>query len=409
MRISLTILLLFMLLAASGSPTMVSPGRLKESIRLAADGDTLLLLPGIYREGTITVSHPLTLFGTPGAILDGENKYEILIAGGYHISILNIRMQHSGYSAMNDYAAMKIVDAVSFLFEGNIIEDSYFAIHVSNSKFVTIRNNTITGYPRSEQLTGNGIHLWKCKDVLIDNNRIRGHRDGIYFEFVSDATVRENLSENNIRYGLHFMFSNDDTYRKNIFRNNGAGVAVMYSKKVRVEDNRFEQNWGPSSYGILLKDITDSYIIHNLFIKNTIALHLEGSSRLQVEKNCIRNNGWGVKIQASCEDIDFNQNNFLGNSFDLGTNGTLVLNRFDHNYWDKYDGYDLNRDGTGDIPYHPVSLYSMIVEEQPHTLMLFRSFATQLLDKAEKAIPGLTPENLIDNKPNMKPFHYDQN
>ena len=84
------------------------------------------------------------------------------------------------------------------------------------------------------------------------------------------------------------------------------------------------------------------------------------------------------------------------------SNGTLVLNKFDSNYWDKYDGYDIDRNGYGDIPYHPVSLYSMIVEQNPHTLMLFRSLIVQLMDKAEKAIPGLTPENLADFKPIMK-------
>ena len=56
-------------------------------------------------------------------------------------------------------------------------------------------------------------------------------------------------------------------------------------------------------------------------------------------------------------------NNFKANTFDIGTNGSLVMNKFDHNYWDKYEGYDLNRDNTGDVPYRPVSLFSMIVEK----------------------------------------------
>jgi nitrous oxidase accessory protein len=79
-----------------------------------------------------------------------------------------------------------------------------------------------------------------------------------------------------------------------------------------------------------------------------------------------------------------------------------VLNKFYNNYWDKYEGYDINKDGIGDIPYHPVSMYSMIVEQNPHALMLMRSFTVSLIDKAEKAIPSLTPENLMDEKPLMK-------
>ena len=385
-----------------GKTWPVYPGQLKKSIAAAAGGDTLLLMPGLYREGAVTLTKPLTLIGQGEAILDGENKYEILTLSGEHITVRNIRFRNAGYSALNDFAAIKIVDARSVLLDGNSLSNSYFAIHISNSSYVTVRNNQISGTPRSEQLTGNGIHLWKCDHALIENNRVQGHRDGIYFEFVTQSLIRGNHSEKNIRYGLHFMFSNDDVYQQNRFRDNGAGVAVMYSKKVRMLQNHFELNWGPSAYGILLKDISDSYIGQNSFYRNTIGIHLEGTSRMEIERNSFKGNGWAVKIQASCEDNNFHHNNFTGNSFDVGTNGTMVLNRFDNNYWDKYEGYDLNRDGIGDVPYHPVSMYSMIVEQNPYTLMLFRSFATQLLDKAEKAIPGLTPENLADNKPIMK-------
>jgi len=398
------LIILFLAFAFTGNSRViiVIPGGLKKALFTAVNGDTLLLKPGLYKEGNIIITRSLTLIGEGNAILDGEKKYEILTLSGHHITVKNIQFQNAGYSAMNDFAAVKIIDASSLLLDGNRVLNSYFAIHVSNSSYVTIRNNNIAGTPRSEQLTGNGIHLWKCNNALIENNHVQGHRDGIYFEFVTHSTIRNNLSEKNIRYGLHFMFSNDDLYQQNMFRDNGAGVAVMYSKKVKMLQNHFEQNWGPSAYGVLLKDISDSYISNNTFYRNTVGLYLEGTSRMDIEKNIFRSNGWAVKIQASCEDNNIHHNNFLGNSFDVGTNGSLVLNKFDNNYWDKYEGYDINKDGIGDVPYHPVSLYSMIVEKNPYTLMLFRSFTVQLLDKAERAIPGLTPENLADNKPIMK-------
>lgn len=375
---------------------------LKKAIEIAHDYDSILLLPGIYKEGGIVLTKSLTIIGKPDAILDGENKYEILLISGKNILIKGIQFRNSGYSALNDFASIKLVDCSKIVIENNSIFNAYFAIHVSNSSFVTIKKNTITGSPKSEQLTGNGIHLWKSNNALIENNHVQGHRDGIYFEFVTSSTIQNNRSENNIRYGIHFMFSNDDTYLNNIFHNNGAGVAVMYSKKVKMEGNHFEQNWGPAAYGILLKDISDSYILHNTFLKNTVGIHMEGSNRMNIEKNIFKENGWAIKVQASCEDNNFYHNNFMGNSFDVGTNGSISLNKFYNNYWDKYEGYDINKDGTGDVPYHPVSMYSMIIEENPFTLMLFRSFTVQLLDKAEKAIPSLTPENLVDEKPMMK-------
>ena len=87
---------------------------------------------------------------------------------------------------------------------------------------------------------------------------------------------------------------------------------------------------------------------------------MEGSNRLHLQGNQFRNNGWAMKVLANCVDIRVRANNFIGNSFDVGTNGSLVLNSFNGNYWDKYEGYDLNQDRTGDIPYRPVSLYAMI-------------------------------------------------
>ncbi|MFI5185791.1 MAG: nitrous oxide reductase family maturation protein NosD [Chitinophagales bacterium] len=376
---------------------------LKNAVSIAKDKDTILLNAGIYKEGNIIITRSITIIGNGDPVLDGENKYEIFTVSGKNITIRGITFRNSGYSAMNDYASIKIVDAANITVENNTIIDAYFAIHISNTLSAVIRHNTITGSPKSEQLTGNGIHLWKSSHALIDGNHIQGHRDGIYFEFVSFSTVQNNLSENNIRYGIHFMFSNDDVYFNNTFKRNGAGVAVMYSKKVNMEWNHFEQNWGAATYGILLKDISDSYIQHNIFFKNTIALHLEGTSRIDIRQNIFKENGWAIKVQASCDDNNFYYNNFIGNSFDVGTNGTMMLNKFYNNYWDKYEGYDMNKDNIGDVPYHPVSMYSMIVEENPNSLILLRSFMVGLLDRAEKAMPSLTPENLVDDKPMMKP------
>ena len=407
MRYLLTAILLFILCHSFANTIIVGKDKpissLRQGINMAKSGDTVLLYKGIYKEGNIVIDKAIHLVGVGGPVLDGEHKHEILTLTGQNIVIRGIHFANAGYSSMNDFAAIKIIDATNILIEGNTISNASFAIHIANSTYSQILNNTINGPSKSEHSSGNGIHLWKCENMTIEGNSIRGHRDGIYLEFVSKSTIRKNMSEQNIRYGLHFMFSPDNAYLGNTFRKNGAGVAVMYSKNVRMEKNIFEENWGASAYGILLKDITDSHIQNNQFIQNTVAIHMEGSSRIEIGRNVFKGNGWAVKVQASCDDNTFHHNNFYGNTFDIATNGTRTLNKFYNNYWDKYDGYDMNKDGTGDVPYHPVSMYSMIVEENPNTLILLRSFMVSLLDKAEKAIPSLTPENLIDEMPMIKP------
>jgi nitrous oxidase accessory protein len=377
---------------------------LSKAVTLANNDDTILLKKGVYKEGNIIINKPLRIIGIGEPILDGENKYEILTVSGNRIIIKGIHFRNSGFSSMNDYASIKIIDAQNIIIENNIIEHSYFAIHVANTQNTLIINNTISGTRKSEQSSGNGIPLWKCDHIIVQDNDVQGHRDGIYFEFVTNSFIQNNNSHNNIRYGLHFMFSNNDSYLKNTFNNNGAGVAVMFSHHVLMHGNTFEYNWGASAYGLLLKEISDSHIINNYFTANTIAILMEGTNRIEVYKNEFRNNGWATRVQASCSDNVFHHNNFLGNSFDVATNGTMMLNSFANNYWDKYEGYDMDKNSIGDIPYHPVSMYSMVVEQNPNSLILLRSFMVSLLDKAEKAIPSFTPENLIDEQPRMKPL-----
>ncbi|MBT4035122.1 MAG: nitrous oxide reductase family maturation protein NosD, partial [Candidatus Marinimicrobia bacterium] len=229
-----------------------------------------------------------------------------------------------------------------------------------------------------------------------------GHRDGIYLEFVEQCIVSQNHSSANLRYGLHFMFSNHNRYHNNRFDKNGAGVAVMYSRHVDMHNNVFADNWGSAAYGLLLKDIYDSNITDNQFNRNTVGLYSEACNRIQVEGNTFKNNGWAVKIMANSMDNVFTHNNFLSNTFDIATNSRQNFNAFSQNYWNRYKGYDLDKDGIGDIPFHPVKLFSLLTEKNEPTLMLMRSIFVEIMDLAESYIPILTPATLIDAEPLMR-------
>lgn len=373
-----------------------------EGLKAAETGDTVLVEAGHYKEKNLIIRKRIVLKGMDYPVLDGERKYEIISVKANGLVVDGFKLIHSGISSLEDLSGIKVYDSRDVIIKNNILEDTFFGIYMQNVINCTIENNQLTGISKEEQQSGNGIHCWKSDSLRIIANKITGHRDGIYFEFVKNSVIWRNTSFDNIRYGLHFMFSNDDTYVNNIFRNNGSGVSVMYSNRIKMFSNYFEENWGDAAYGILLKEISDGSMEGNYFRKNTTGIYMEGANRILMKRNTFENNGWALKIQASCVDVVLELNNFLGNTFDVGTNGSLVLNRFKNNYWDKYEGYDLNKDKIGDIPYRPVSMYSMIVEKYPAAMILFRSFITALLDKTEKILPTLTPENLKDTAPMMK-------
>ncbi len=377
---------------------------LKTAIEKAQAGDSIIVLPGIYQEGNIIIKKSLTLIGKDFPVFDGERKYEILTIAARNVTITGIRFINTGVGSIEDLAAIKALDCRNLSVVGNQFENTFFGIYLANSSHSMVDGNVLKATAKEEHQIGNGIHAWKCDSLTIRNNKIQGHRDGIYFEFVTNSLIERNYSLNNVRYGLHFMFSHDDHYRYNIFESNGAGVAVMYTKGVEMTNNQFKQNWGPSSYGLLLKDIRDSRVENNLFTKNTVGIYMEATSRIQFIKNEFIENGYALRLQANCDENHFGENNFSANTFDVATNGTLVMNTMQNNYWDRYDGYDLNHDGVGDVPYRPVNLYSMIVEHVPAAVLLWRSFMVFLLDHAEKTLPAITPENLKDPTPRMRPY-----
>ena len=406
MRSLLFILSLFICYAASAKTIRVGPNRpfktLTAGLEAAIANDTVLVDAGHYKEKNLVINKSIILIGLNYPVLDGEKKYEIISIKADGVVVDGFKIIHTGISSLQDLSGIKIYDCKNVIIKNNILEDTFFGIYTQNGVNCTVENNRLTANSKGEQQNGNGIHCWKSENMRIIGNHVTGHRDGIYLEFVTNSIIWRNISVKNVRYGLHFMFSNDDTYVANIFKNNGSGVSVMFSKRIKMFNNYFEENWGDAAYGILLKEISDGQMEGNHFSKNTSAIYMEGANRILMKRNTFENNGWALKIQASCMDVVLEKNNFIGNTFDVGTNGSLVLNRFTNNYWDKYEGYDLNKDKIGDVPYRPVSMFSMIVEKYPTAMILFRTFITTLLDKTEKILPSLTPENLKDTAPLMK-------
>jgi nitrous oxidase accessory protein len=386
---------------------VVGPGETVKTIRqavgLARAGDRIRVLPGVYREGTIVIDRRIELVGDGYPQIDGAGEGgHLLKVTADSVVIRGLLLTNTGVSYVRDHAAIEFEGVHGCVAEGNRLTDNFFGIYLAKSTGCRIARNVIVASGARESSSGNGIHLWSSSDILIEDNTIRGQRDGIYLEHVQGATIRGNTSEDNLRYGLHFMFSNENSYIGNAFRRNGAGVAVMYAKGVIIRDNTFEDNWGPTSYGLLVKEISDSRIEGNRFIGNTVALSSEGSQRVHVANNRFVRNGWAARVMANSQENRFVDNDFIENSFDVTTNSRRNFNVFEGNYWSRYAGYDLDGDGFGDVPFRPVRLFSMLVERTPVALVLLRSVFVDLLDIAERVAPILTPEALVDQRPRMQ-------
>lgn len=384
----------------------VRPGRppsISEAVRQARAGDRVVVARGVYREPTIVIDRAIALEGEPGAVLDGGSATHIVRIEADDVTIRGIVFRNVTLSHVEDRAAIRVGKVRRCRIEDNTLLNTFFGVYLAGSEQCEVARNRLEGRSaRSEEAAGNGIHLWTAREIRVVDNHISGHRDGMYLEFAHNSIVTGNTSERNLRYGLHFMSSDDNSYARNVFRGNQAGVAVMYSRRVEMAHNQFVDNWGAAAYGLLLKEIYDSRVDSNIFARNTTAILADGATRLRARGNAFVDNGWAVKLMASTESAELTGNIFTGNTFDLSTNSRGNSNALRANYWDRYEGYDLNRDGLGDVPHRPVRLFSLIIERNEPTMLMLRSAIITLLDRAERLLPSLTPETLADATPLMK-------
>lgn len=400
-----TVLIIAFTVTAEASTVRVGPAErwttIAAGIAAAQAGDTVSVANGLYNEHGLVITRPIVLFGNNYPVIDGQNGGDILDVTAPGVVIHGLSLRNVGASYVEDRAAIRVRAADNVQVTDCRFDHTIFGIYVERANGVVVTNNVLNGAAKREVSAGNGIHLWYCKNARIESNEVQGHRDGIYFEFVENSLIRGNLSAHNIRYGLHFMFSPGNEYIENRFEANGAGVAVMYTQHVTMRNNVFSHNWGPSSYGLLLKEIGDSEITGNHFVGNTVGLHAEGSNRLRVTGNEFVRNGYAARIMANSMDGTFTGNDFVGNAFDVVTNSRQNFNTFDSNFWSAYRGYDLDRNGVGDIPYHPVRLFSLLVEKTPPGIILLGSLFVNIIDVTERVMPVFTPEALVDRNPRM--------
>lgn len=405
MKIISSLLLLFCIATLQAKQITVCAScevsSIQKAIDIASSGDKIFIQKGVYKENDIQLNKSLHIYGEEGTVIDGQNISGVFYITANNFSLKDLKIINIGVSYISDHAAIKTSRVENFTIENIILEQVFFGILLEKSHHGKVMNCYINSIPKDEANSGNGIHLWHCSNIEVGGNEVFGMRDGIYFEFVSESRVHDNLSHDNIRYGLHFMFSNKDSYVNNEFRNNGAGVAVMFSKLIEMYNNKFMLNWGSASYGLLLKEITDAEIYKNLFEQNTIGIKGEGCSRINYTNNTFSRNGWAIKIAGACYKNIFEKNDFLNNSLDLAYNTKINDNKFNNNYWSEYTGYDLDNNGIGDVPYRPVKLFSYIVNRTPEALVLLRSLFVDIINFSEKVSPVFTPDNLMDTNPIM--------
>lgn len=197
-------LVLLRSLHAQGAPVAVVVAQMGpmrsvgEALRAVAPGGRILVKAGIYREAMLRIERPVTLEGEPGAILDGSGAHSILEIVADDVTVRGFTLRNTGPSQSEERAGIQAHDVRGCRIEDNRLEQTLFAIYLAKVKDCLVQRNVIRGPESAQMVSGNGIHVWSSERVQVLENTVRGHRDGIYFEFVTDGDVVGNRDRKSV-------------------------------------------------------------------------------------------------------------------------------------------------------------------------------------------------------------------
>ena len=380
-----------------------------ESLQAAVDSGAaaLCLEPGRYA-GPVRLERAVTVWGPREAVI-GARRSTIVSMTGAGATLLGVTVDGTGgsYDALD--AAVKITGR-DIRVEGIEITNAVYGVLVEKSERVHVIGNHVRGDNEDAMgLRGDTIRLWETRDSVIEGNFVEDGRDVVVWYSSHNRIIANRIVRG--RYGAHFMYSHDNVVRGNELRAGVVGVFSMYSRGLVIEDNVIADAHGAAGMAIGLKESGNITLEGNLLVHDAVGIYIDTSplqltDTLTIRRNVLRLDQTAIVVHSSGHRITIEDNDLADNDVqvrvDGGGDATDVTWR--GNYFDDYTGYDLDGDGTGDVPYQLRSVSAQLVGEHA-SLALFRGTpALGLVDAAAHLDPLFQPQLVLaDPKPRMSP------
>lgn len=351
------------------------------------DGHTILVDAGVYNEAVV-VNKSLSLVGKTkfDTVVDGMGVDSVVRIKADDVNLTGFTVRYGGFSGI------QVSNARGSNLSGNILRDNYNGIYLKNSSDNIIEGNNISnseGYglhfisslhnsvsDNNISANSNGIHLVSSNNSVIFGNRIFSNSmngiflSGSYYNnftanliFYNEGRgIRLRESQSNVvsgnkilnnTYGLDFYSANNNTFLDNEVSNNKNGIWLFNSGnnsfvKVNVSSN--------GEHGSFLINSSGNAFSHSNFSNNKNGIRLENSddnlifgNEISYNSECglnLLNSSFNVIIHNSFNEnlinVDQPRNSSFSNLWDNGVEG---------NFWSDYEGFDLDKDGVGDVPY----------------------------------------------------------
>lgn len=388
-----------------GSAVVASFRELQELVERVDGPAKISLSPGTYR-GDLVVRRPVRLSGSVGTVLEGSGGGTVVTIASSDVVLEDVVVRHSGRRHTAEDAGIKATGDRVVLSRLRV-EDSLFGVSFLECHDCVVERVHVRGDGDDTELRGDGIKLWESNGSTVRASLVEGSRDMVVW-YTKRATIENNIVRHS-RYGSHFMYAHDARVVGNRFEANVVGVFVMYSLRLRVERNVLAGARGAAGVGLGFKDSDAVDVVGNWLVGNTTGVYLDNTPRtvdapVTFEGNVLAVNDVGARFHGSGAGVRLRRNEIKNNAVvvEVDGGGHALAVEASGNHYSDYEGYDLDRDGVGDVPYEIKALSSDLTERHPTLKMFHGTAALGVIDAVARAMPVFASNLLfVDRAPRM--------
>ena len=374
----------------------------------APPGAVLALAPGHYR-GPLVIDRPVTLWGPPDAVVRSDGTGTTIEVKAAGVSLLGFTVEGSGRRFEDTDAAVHLRGDDARV-EGLRVTGALFGIAASGVHRARIAGNEVVGSGLPDfGLRGDAIRLWEVRDSVVAGNHVVDSRDLVVW-YSPGNRVEDNYVERG-RYGTHFMYSSRNRVRGNVYLRDLVGVFVMYCDDIDITDNLIAAADPADGMGLGLKEAGNVRASGNRIVRAPTGVFID-TSPIQVSHlneftgNDLEFCDTGIVFHSSEKQNRCVDNVFRGCATAVRVDGHGDATRvtWRGNWFEDYAGFDLDGDGTGDVPHEPRSLASQLTSSREDFRFFRGTPALGLLDVVSRVLPVLTPKVLFsDPAPRLRP------
>jgi nitrous oxidase accessory protein len=363
-------------------------------------GGVLRPPPGTYA-GPVVISRPITLDGGGAVAIDGGGRGTVVSVAASGVTLRGLRIRGSGTNHDRVDAGVKLAGSGNVL-EDNAIEDCLFGVDLAQADDNVVRRNSIHSKAVEMGFRGDAIRLWYSFRNQIAENEISDSRDVVVWYSADNVIARNRVVRS--RYALHTMYAETNLVEDNEFRGNLTGIFLMYSDGVVVRRNRIVGAQGAAGVGVGFKETSSVVLEGNDIVYCATGIYIDVSpyepdTENRFERNRLAYNGVGVSFHTDWQGNVFRDNEFRGNFTQVSVRGGggAARNVWQRNWWDDYQGFDRDGDGTGDTPYELYAYADRLWMEIPPLAFFRASPVLEVIDFLERLAPFSSPTRILED------------